>query len=85
MTHVEPRFIWRDWPEGSVIFDRLRGDTHTLSFTVAAVFRALLADVQANDRCLYRQLELECVDVTAEQRVTLIEDARLHLIQSGLV
>lgn len=35
------RFLFRQWRDGTVVFDRQFGDTHALDPTAAAVFMAL--------------------------------------------
>lgn len=43
LSQVKGRFLFREWPEGTVVFDRRFGNTHALDRLNADVLRSELA------------------------------------------
>lgn len=77
--------MWHDWPDGSVVFDRMLGDTHTLDAVNALVLRALTQDEAPDSQALQAALARLRPGLTPEQLRALMSAARQELAQHGLI
>jgi PqqD family protein of HPr-rel-A system len=50
------RFVWRHWPDGSVVFDREKGSTQAVSTLVRAVLEALREEPSLSEDMLVKRL-----------------------------
>jgi hypothetical protein len=80
----DARIVWRDWPEGSVIFDRELGDTHSLSRLGAALLRELLLDHHRPDQDLRQRLALADPDLPMLDFDSTLRDTRGLIQRLGL-
>lgn len=80
----EARIAWRNWPEGSVIFDRELGDTHSLSRLGAALLRELLLDRHCPEQTLRQRLELAEPGLPMLDFDTTLRDTRGLIQRLGL-
>lgn len=79
------RFVWLDWPDGSVVFDRLLGDTHTLDAINAVVLRALMQDDAPDGQALQAELARLQPGASAAQLRDTLAQVRADLAQHGLI
>ncbi len=80
------RFAWRDWAEGSVVFDRRLGHTHSLNLQTALVLRTMLAEPHATASELHAFIGQQLPDNTSHAQIaSAVDEAREHLSAHGLV
>ena len=84
MSSVGPRFVRRDWTDGTVLFDRWYGDTHTLNQSTRCVFQALLDNPEADDSSLGNCLATQLPAIPASDILTCVAEARTELERTGL-
>lgn len=82
------RWLRHDWPDGSVVYDRLTGDTHALHPLAVEYLElpaALHQDIKLASAELARLLERsEDLAWQAELEAVLSQLSRIHLITSPL-
>ena len=78
------RFQVKQWPDGSVVFDRQFGDTHALDPVVSSIFIALVRDV-VERADLLRQIAPFYLDETSEGLDAHLDDVLVQLDKLGLM
>ncbi len=78
------RFLFRQWPDGSAVFDRQLGDTHSLDPAASAVFLAL--EKGARERsALIATLSLFYPEATQQDLASRLDGLLEQLAALGLV
>lgn len=78
------RFQVRQWPDGSVVFDRQFGDTHALDPVISSIFLALMTGV-AGRADLLKQIAPFYLDETSEGLDAHLDDVLVQLDKLGLM